>query len=174
MKMFDKDLRIELSRATVLQIDKCARTGIFTDDRFFPLTTNPMFTNIIFQLKNSNNTLPLYIRDKQVPVYNKQEVDIIKANDFIIGYVDVAKEEYFYTTNDFCKIIGIKMPSTFIWIIGIAGAITVATVLQNSYAPLFAFMPLVFALLLHRIINFALNKKIENEIDEFMKSVSEF
>jgi len=174
MKVLDKNLHIELSRATVLQIDKYARTGIFTDDRFFPLTTNTVFTNIIFQLKNSNSTLPLYVRDRQVPVYAKQEVDIIKANDFIIGYIDVANEEYFYTTNDFCKIIGIKIPAIFTWILGIAGAITVAAVLQNSYAPLFAFILLIFALLIHSIINFTLNKKIENEIDEFMKSVSEF
>jgi hypothetical protein len=174
MKALDKNITIELSRATVLQIDKYARTGIFTDDRFFPLTTNTMLTNIIFQLKNTNKTLPLYVRNMQVPLYDKQEVDIISANNFIIGYVDVANEEYFYTTDDFSKISGIKIPEKFTWIIGITAAITVATILKNSYTPFLACLLLLAAWLLHSIINFTLNKKIENEIDEFMESVSEF
>jgi len=172
VKVLDKEVSIELHPATVMQVDKYARTGIFTDDRFLPFTANALHTNIVFQLKDTEATQPLNVRDVQLPLYNKQEVDIISANEFIIGYVDVKNEEYYYITNNFCKVMGLTIPVFFTWIIGITAAVTAMIIIKNNYAPLFATMLLVVTWLMHISIKFILNRKIENEIDECLKTFS--
>lgn len=174
MKVFEKNVTIELLPATVLQVDKYARTGPFIDTMFFPFIVNYMYTNIVFQLQQTGKTLPIDIRDLQTSLYTRQKVDIIRANQFVIGYVDIKNEEYYYITNDFCKALGIKFLNLFTWLISIAGTVTILIAIENNYAALFACMLVILIWSAHFIIKFILNKKIENAIDERMKTFSIF
>jgi hypothetical protein len=172
VKFFQKKLNIELSPATIVHIDKHSRSGVFTDDRFFPLAANTLHTNIVFQLKESNKVLPLNVRDMQLPLYNMQEVDIITANQFVIGYVDVESEEYYYFTNDFCKAAGIGFIDIASWLTGILVAGCMLTIIKDEYAGLFAFI-LLFALWISTVtLKTILNKKIESNMDEILKTFS--
>ena len=106
MKALNKNLNIQLSPAKIISIDNYVTTGLFTDDRFLPLGNNTLHTNVVLQLKNTDRILPLNIRNMQLPLRDAQDVDIISANQQVIGYVDVRSEEYYYITNDFCKAMG--------------------------------------------------------------------
>ncbi|MEP6465959.1 MAG: hypothetical protein ABJB05_06620 [Parafilimonas sp.] len=173
MKALQEKVNIELYPATIIQVNTSARKRIFTDEKFYQLTANTLRRDVIIKLKNSNKTLPLNIRNKQLPLHKKQEVDIISANKCIIGYVDVKKEEYYYLTNNFCKVIGFNIPAFFItWITGIVAAASTLIFIENNYKPLLAGILLMLTFMIHVSIKSILNKKIENEIDECMKSFS--
>lgn len=174
MRVSGKELDVELSGAIVLQVNKYSGTGIFTDDKFFPLTQNTMHTNIVFQLKDTNKTLPLDVRDVYVPAYDKQEVDIIRVNKSIVGYVDVKNEEYYYLTNDFCKAIGAGIPSFFVWLAGLIGAIIVYNLISSDRDIWYITLPLFLAWLFYMISKLILNPKIEKAIDEYMQTASVF
>ena len=172
MKGLDKNVDIQLFPATVLQIDKHARTGLFTDNRFFPLNMDAMYNDVVFQLHDANNTLPLEIKNVHLPLYNNQVVDIISVNRFIVGYVDVKNEEYYYITNDFCKVIGLKFWRLFIWMAGILAVFITFTFTKNNYATTVSCILLIATWCMHIIIASALNRKIEHAIDQFMESFS--
>jgi hypothetical protein len=174
MKILNKDLDIQLLPATIVQIDKYAKTGILRDERFVPFSINQFYTNIVFQLQQTGKTLPLDVKNIQLPLYNKQEVDIISANQFIIGYVDVKSEEYYYITNDFYKAAGMQFLEVLTWLVSIIATITILTIIKNSYALLFACSLLMLTWLANIIIKSVLNKKIENAIDASMKTFSAF
>lgn len=156
-----------------MKVEKYARKGMFTDDRFLPLTARNLHTDVIIKLKDSNKTLPLSVRDKQLPLHNKQEVDIISANQCIVGYVDVKREEYYYITNNFCKVIGSNIPLFFItWVSGIVAAASTLIFMKNDLRPLLASTLLLATFLLYTAFKLTLNRKIENEIDERLKTFS--
>jgi len=172
VKFLQKKLNIELSPATIVHIDKHSRPGIFTDDRFMPLAANTLHTRIVFQLKESNKVLPLNVRDIQLPLYNMQEVDIITANQFVIGYVDIESEEYYYITNDFCRAVGIGFIDNASWLAGIVAAGCILTIIKNEYAALFAFILLFIIWISTVSLKTILNKKIESNMDEILKTFS--
>jgi hypothetical protein len=172
MKVLDKNVDIELYPATVLQIDKYARTGLFTDNRFFPLNMNTMYNDVVFQLQDTGKTLPLEIKDVQLPLYNKQAVDIISVNKYIIGYVDVKNEEYYYITDDFCKVIGFRFLGLLVWMAGLLVAFITFTFAKNNYAAMFSCILIIVTWCMHIIIASTLNRKIERSIDKFMGNFS--
>ena len=173
MKTLHRKVNIELHPATIMHVDKYARNGLFTDDRFLPLTANTLHTEVIVKLKNADETLPLSVRDKQLPLHKKQEVDIISANKCIIGYVDVKREEYYYFTNNFCKITGFNIPAFFItWVTGFVASASILIFMESDYKAIFACMLLMLTCILHITVKLILNRKIESEIDECMQAFS--
>ena len=119
MKVLDKNVNIKLLPAIVMQIDKYVQAEFFTDN-MLPLSMSRLYTNVIFQLQQAGKILPVDILDLQPFLYKTQKVDIIKANQFVIGYGDVKNEEYYYIITDFCKAFGIKFPGLPTWLIGTA------------------------------------------------------
>lgn len=172
MKVLDKNVDIQLYSATVLQIDKYARSGLFTDNRSFPLNMNTMYNDVVFQLQDTGKTLPLEVKNVQLPLYNKQAVDIISVNKFIIGYVDVKNEEYYYITDDFCKVIGFKFWGLLVWMVGLLAIFITFTLAKNNYAAMFSCILIITTWCIHIVIASALNRKIEHVIDEFMGNFS--
>jgi len=172
MNILEKRINLELIPATVAKIDKSAATGLFASNTYLPFSAKKPCTNVVFQVQHSGAIVPLNVKNEQLPLYNEQEVDVIKANQFIIGYVDVKKEEYYYTTNDFCKAAGIHFLDVIIWMISILATISILTISKNNYAPLFAFALLASTWIVNIITRHFLNKKIENVIDNSMRTFS--
>jgi hypothetical protein len=109
VKALNKNLHIQLSPAKIISINNNVSTGMFTDDRFLPFTGNTLHTNVVLQFKNTEKILPLHFRNMQLLLHTEQDIDLICANQYIIGYVDVKSEKYYYVTDDFCKAIGIEI-----------------------------------------------------------------
>jgi len=171
MKVFDKSVNIELLPATVMQVDKYARTGLFTDNTL-PLSMNRMHTNVVFQLQQTGKILPVDIADLQPFLYKKQKVDIIKVNQFVVGYVDLKNEEYYYTTTDFCNALNVKFPGLLAWLISITMGVIILAAVRNTHALLFVYPVMISIWIIHWVLKHVLNKRIENAIDDYMKTLS--
>lgn len=172
MKFLNNKLNIELSPATIVHIDQQNTPGIFTDSRFRPLAPDALSANVVFQLKDSNKIFPVHVQNRQLPLYNMQEVDIISANQFVIGYVDIKSEEYYYITNDFYKAAGIGFIDMISWLTGILVAGCMLTLVKNEYAALLALILLLAIWISNVTVKTVLNQKIENNMDELLKTFS--
>lgn len=172
MIILEKRINIELVPATVAKIDSYVTTGVFVNKAFLPFSVNKPCANVVFQLQQSGTTLPLSVKNVQLPLYNEQQVDVIKANECIIGYVDVKSEEYYYTTSDFCKAAGVHFLELLTWLVSIMATISILTIIKNNYALLFACGLLISTWVVNIFIKHLLNKKIENIIDNSMKMFS--
>ena len=172
MKVLNRNLDIQLSPATILQVNSNTKPEA-SNHKLLP-ATKKLNTDIVFQLKDSDKTLPLSVTDLQLPLYNEQEVDIISANQFIIGFVDVKNEEYYYLTNDFCKAAGMQFFETLTWFAGIMASIIILRMTASMYAPVYAITMLTLTWTLNIIIKEVFNREIENAIDEHMRAFSLF
>jgi len=164
VKLLHNKLNIELSPATIVHVNKHNRPGIFT--------TDPQHANVVFKLKASDKILPLEVHNMKLPLYTTQEVEIISANQFIIGYVDIKSEEYYYLTNDFYKAAGIGFIDIVSWLTGILVVGGMLTIIKNEYAALFAFVLLFAIWILNLTLKTIVNRKIENNMDELLKTYS--
>jgi hypothetical protein len=173
MKVLNRSLDIQLCAATILKVNNYEKPND-SEHKLLPFNFNRSQTDIVFQLKDSDKTLSLSVNDLQFPLYIDQEVDIISANQFIIGFVDVKSEEYYYLTNDFCKAAGLKFLESFTWFAGILASVMILRVTKNMYAPVYAITLLTFTWTLNIIMKEVFNRKIENAIDERMQAFSLF
>lgn len=174
MKLLNNKLNIELSPATIVHVDTQCGHGLLTDQHFFPLLSRTPQTNVVFQLKDSNKILPFDVQNIKLPLYNMQEVDIISANQFVIGYVDVKSEEYYYITDDFYKAAGIGFIDMLSWLAGILVVGFMLTFIKNDYAAILAFATLFIIWMVNVTIKTVLNRKIENNMDELLRTFSVF
>ncbi len=173
MKVLNRNLDIQLSPATILKVNNYSKVdGVH--NKLSPSTLKKSQTEIVFQLKDSDKTLPLSVHNLQLPLYNEQEVDIISANEFIIGFVDIKKEEYYYLTNDFYKAAGMKFFDMLTWFAGIMGTIVILSIVKNMYAPVYAITMLTLTWTLNIILKEVFNRKIESSIDKRMQAFSLF
>ncbi len=173
MKVLNRNLDIQLSPATILKVNNYEKLN-HSEHKLLPVNAKGSKTDIVFQLKDSDKTLPLSVHDLQLPLYNEQEVDIISANQFIIGFVDVKNEEYYYLTNDFCKAAGLKFFETLTWFTGIMASIIILRMADSMYAPVYAITLLTLTWTINIIMKEVFNRKIENAIDESMQMFSLF
>lgn len=173
MKVLNRNLDIHLSPATILRVNNYAKTN--SANYKLPSTTSKKLqTDIVFQLRDSDKTLPFSVCNMQLPLYNEQEVDIISANEFIIGFVDIKNEEYYYFTNDFCKAAGMNFFEAFAWFAGIMGTLVILKMAESTYAPVYAITLLTLTWTLNIIIKEVFNRTIESAIDERMQAFSLF
>jgi hypothetical protein len=172
MKLLNRNLDIQLSPATILRVNDNTKPDTF--DHYSSPPSRKARTDILFQLKNSDKTLPLSVRNKQLPLYDKQEVDIISANQFIIGFVDIKKEEYYYVTEDFYEAVGTKFFDMLSWFAGIMAIIIILTLAKSMYTPVYVITTLTLTWLGNIIVKEVFNRKIENAIDERMQAFSLF
>lgn len=173
MKVMNRNLDIQLSPATILKVNNYEKLNA-SENKLLPVNSKGSQTDIVFQLKDSDKTLPLSVRHLQLPLYKEQEVDIISANQFIIGFVDVKSEEYYYLTNDFCKAAGMQFFETLTWFAGIMASIIILRMTESVYAPVYATTILTLTWTLNIIMKEVFNRKIENAIDERMQAFSLF
>jgi hypothetical protein len=173
MKVLNRNLDIQLSPATILRVNNNITPEASTY-KLLPAVSKKLQTDIVFQLKDSDKTLPLSVRDMELPLYNAQEVDIISANQFIIGFVDVKSEEYYYLTNDFCKAAGMQFFEILTWFAGIIASIMVLRMVGSMYAPVYAITILTLTWAINIITKEVFNRKIESAIDERMQAFSLF
>jgi hypothetical protein len=173
MKVLNRNLDIQLSPATILRVNNNIKHEAQTH-KLLPAVSKKLQTDIVFQLKDSDKTLPLSVHDMELPLYHEQEVDIISANQFIIGFVDVKSEEYYYLTNDFCKAAGMQFFETLTWFAGIIASIMVLRMVGSMYAPVYAITILTLTWAINIITKEVFNRKIESAIDEHMQAFSLF
>ena len=173
MKVLNRNLDIQLSPATIVKVNSNEKTSE-PAHALLPVNFKRSQTDILFQLKDSDKTLPLSVNDLQLPLYNEQEVDIISANQFIIGFVDIKSEEYYYLTNDFCKAAGLRFLETFTWFAGIVASIMILRMTKSMYAPVYTITLLTLTWALNIIMKEVFNRKIESAIDARMQAFSLF
>jgi hypothetical protein len=173
MKVLNRNLDIQLCPATILKVNNHEKS-VHSVHKLPAVNFKGPQTDIVFQLKNSDKTLPLSVHDLQLPLYNEQEVDIISANQFIIGFVDVKSEEYYYLTNDFCKAAGLRFFEKFTWFAGIIASIIILRTAKSMYAPVYAITVLTLTWAINLIMKEVFNRKIENAIDARMQTFSLF
>jgi hypothetical protein len=172
MKLLNRNLDIQLSPATVLRVNNNAKPGTLSYS-LSPALLKAQ-TDILFQLKDSEKMLPLSVYNMQLPLYDKQEVDIISANQFIIGFVDIKSEEYYYVTKDFCEAMGSKFFDMLSWFAGIVAIMIILTSAKSVYTPVYVITTLILTWLGNIIAKEVFNRKIENAIDERMQAFSLF
>jgi hypothetical protein len=73
MKVFDKSVNIELLPATVMQVDKYARTGLFTDNTL-PLSMNRHEHQRSFSITANRQNFTCRYPDLQPFLYKKQKL----------------------------------------------------------------------------------------------------
>jgi hypothetical protein len=167
MKVAGKTIDVALHDATVLEVDKYSRKGMFTANS--PLRTYIRHTHVIFQLKDTNKTFSLDAKNVELPVHSKQKVGIISLNRSVIGFSNTDSDEYYYITNDFYKVLSLGRAYFLVWLTGIAGAIFILSALKTNYASLLSLVPFAFAWLVYSIKKFFVNKEIETAVDKFMQ-----
>jgi len=159
-----KDLPVSLHKATVIHADKFTRTsgGAYN----LPVRST-LYTDVVFRVDESNEDWPLYIKNIDLVMYKDQRVLVIVVNDAIVGFVDEKTGRYYYTTQQFSKLLKLGIPYPYYIIAGIAGAVVLYLAYPNQIEWLL--IPLFVALIGYQIQKLILGSKARKAIDSYLE-----
>jgi hypothetical protein len=160
------DIPLSLQKATVIHANKYSQAhGGWSN---LPVSST-LYTEVAFRIDETNKDLRTTIKDRDLPVYNGQEVTIISVGKAVLGFVDMQTNYYYYTTGDFSRKLGMGPAFYWVWIIGLLGGITVYLLDLQQGMFLWLLVPLGIALLLYYVQKWILNMRIRKAMDKVLQ-----
>lgn len=121
-------------------------------------------TDVVFRLPRTGTDCHFTLSGNDLPIYPAQEVELIIANDMIIGFIDSSTRRYYYLVDGFNKLFGIQR---WVWQVGIgfgvallaAGFLLNSEYRQNCFVAALLMIPLTY------LYQLGLNWWIERKLD---------
>ncbi|MDB5202417.1 MAG: hypothetical protein JWQ27_1826 [Ferruginibacter sp.] len=160
------ELPLSLQPATVIHSNKFseARGGGFN----LPVIST-LYTEVVYRMKDTQADVKLYLRNRNLPIYTNQEVSLISSSGKLIGFIDVKTNQYYYTSSDLSRHLGMAIPYYWVLIFSVAGAALIYFLYPEGRGPLMA-APALIALLFYWIYKYLTNRRITQAVDAYMVS----
>ena len=159
-----RDFPVSLHKATVIHADKFTRTSGGMNN--FPVRST-LYTDVVFRIDESNEDWPLYIKNIDLVIYNDQRVQVIVVNDAIVGFVDEKTSRYYYTTQQFSKVLKLGISYPYYILAAIVGAVILYFAYPKQIQ--WALIPLVLAFIAYQIQKLILSSQARKAIDSYLE-----
>jgi hypothetical protein len=166
IRIQNRDILITLHPATVIHTDKYSETSGGWGN--LPVVST-LYTDVVFRSRTSKEDWPHKITNRDLPIYNNQEVRVISADNIIIGYIDEQTKKYYYTSDNLSNRMGLGMSYYLVWVIGIAGAVMIGFITRDTKMILLVFAPLIITWLFYRIQKWVLHLQVTKAIDHYLQ-----
>jgi hypothetical protein len=161
-----RNLSVSLYPATVIHANKYTDTYGGSFD--LPVRTT-LHNDVVFRSKQTNEDWPVHIRNRDLPIYNDQDVIVIAVEETIIGYIDCQTNLYYYTSTNFLHNFDLGIRSHKIWITG-AIATTASFFIFPDEQTILCILPLLATYFFYTIHKTLINYRAEKAMDNFLKS----
>ncbi|MCU0335684.1 MAG: hypothetical protein MUF62_11695 [Chitinophagaceae bacterium] len=134
----------------------------------FHLFISQTATDIVFRLPRTGTDCHFTVAGNDLPIYPDQEVELIIANDMIIGFIDQSTRRYYYLVDGFSKLFGIQ---PWVWLMGLVVGISVLVsvfFIPGEYQQLgflVALLVVIFSFLYRRGLNWFIERKLDAAIE---------
>ncbi len=161
---------LELKSATVIHADKYSETRGGWGN--FPVRS-VLYTDVVFNNATDGTRWQITIQGRNLPVYQEQNVSVILLEHSVIGFIDQATSKYYYTRNDFNRMVPIEWPARYFWISGlgflIIGAVKFFTGKDQQDSFTIPFFGIVATLLTAYLHKWILNRSFTKAIDHYLQ-----
>lgn len=164
-RIFGTDISLNKLPASVKHAHKYSTgSGMYGFHLLFMQTA----TDVVFRLPRTGTDCHFTLSGNDLPIYPAQEVELIIANDMIIGFIDSSTRRYYYLVDGFNKLFGIQR---WVWPIGIALALSLLVAIfftqgeHQQFLFFAAFALILCAYIYQRGLNWLIERKLDAAIE---------
>ena len=158
----DYDLPVTLYNATVIHANKFSRA----DGAFSYFVFSSLHTDIVFRMSDTNDDIPVYVSNLDLPIYSGEEVMIVVIAKIVVAYIDSKTNQYYYLSNNLGKTLGMGIAFYWVWLAALLMSLMIFFI-QPTFSA-WCIIPFIGAwlfLLLQRLI---LHSRLRNRIDQVL------
>lgn len=166
-----KQFLLELKNASVIHADKYseARGGWGN----LPVWST-LYTDLVMNSSDDGISWQTTIRNRNLPVYQGQNVSVLLLEQQVIGFIDQGTNKYYYTRTDFNSFLPIGWPLKHFWITGLFFLLIaiVNCFMGKNYNPDFVVIPffgIAATLLVYHLQKWIVNKRFMRAVDHYLQ-----